>query len=178
MRKITSSLALIGLLAFQACEGPIGPVGPQGVQGEPGINILGTTYEVEIDFTQANEFSDIFNFPTRLEESDAVLVYRLVGVQNNRDVWRQLPQTYFFDEGVLMYNFDFTVADFAIFLDGPINYQNLGSQWRTDQVFRVIVVPSDFPRGRMDFSDYEAVTQWLGIEEKDFQKLPPKPKSN
>jgi hypothetical protein len=170
INKTTSIFALIMLMAFQACQGPIGPEGPQGEQGEPGVNILGTTYEVEVDFTAANEYTDVFNFPTRLEDSDGVLIYRLVGTEGNRDIWRQLPQTYFFQEGVLMYNFDFTVTDFAIFLDGPINYQNLANQWRIDQVFRVIVIPSDFPRNRIDFSDYEAVTQWLGIKEDDFQK--------
>lgn len=162
---------MIGFAAFQACEGPEGPVGPQG---EPGIVIVGTTYEVEIDFNTENDFLDIFDFPSKLEESDAVLVYRLSAVDNGRDVWRQLPQTYFFQEGVLMYNFDYTVDDFSIFLDGAIDLNALPTQWRTDQVFRVIVVPSDFPSSRIDYSDYEAVTKMLGIEDDDFQKVHPK----
>lgn len=171
MNKLTALFALVGLLVFQACTGPEGPMGPQGPEGLPGVDILGTTYEVEIDFTEANDFTDVFNFPNRLEESDAVLVYRLVGVDNNRDIWRQLPQTYFFQEGVLMYNFDYTITDFAIFLDGPIDYALLPDEWSRDQVFRVIVLPSDFPTSRIDFSNYEEVTKMLGISDEDFQKV-------
>lgn len=168
MKKLYYIFALIGLLAVQGCEGPIGPEGPQG---EPGIVIVGTTYEVEIDFATANDFSDLFDFPVKLEESDALLIYRLSAVSEGKDVWRQLPQTYFFQEGVLMYNFDYTVDDFSIFLDGAIDFAALPAQWRTDQVFRVIVVPSDFPASRIDYSNYDAVTAMLGITESDFQKI-------
>lgn len=149
----------------------MGPQGEQGVQGEPGIVIVGTTYEVELDFTADGQYSGLFEFPESLIESDAVLIYRLSAVDNGRDVWRQLPQTYFFNEGVLMYNFDYTVDDFSIFLDGAIDPTILPAQWVTDQIFRVIVVPSDFPSGRIDYSNYEAVTKMLGIEDADFQKI-------
>lgn len=174
MKKIFSIFTLIGLVAFQACEGPegpIGPQGPQGIEGEPGIVIVGTTYEVELDFTEENDYYGLFDFPTDLVDSDAVLVYRLSAVDNGKDVWRQLPQTYFFSEGVLMYNFDYTIEDFSIFLDGAIDFSTLPDQWDTDQVFRIIVVPSDFPESRIDYSNYEAVTKMLGIEEGDFQKI-------
>lgn len=59
----TLILALFGLLVFQSCEGPEGPQGIQGPEGEPGINIVGTTYEVEIDFTEANDYLDLLNSP-------------------------------------------------------------------------------------------------------------------
>lgn len=171
MKKIFSILILIGIVAFQACEGPIGPEGPQGPQGEPGVVIVGTTYEVDLDFTAENDYYGLFDFPEDLVDSDAVLVYRLTAVDEGKDVWRQLPQTYFFNEGVLMYNFDYTVEDFSIFLDGAIDFSTLPDQWDRDQVFRVIVVPSDFPDSRIDYSNYEAVTKMLGIEEGDFQKI-------
>ncbi|GAB3236017.1 collagen-like protein [Algoriphagus aestuariicola] len=177
MNKILTIFALIGLVAFQACEGPEGPMGPQGEQGvqgapgTPGVNIVGTTYEVDLDFTEEGQYSGLFEFPEALIESDAVLIYRLSAVDNGRDVWRLLPQTYFFSEGVLMYNFDYTIEDFSIFLDGAIDPTILPAQWTTDQIFRVIVLPSDFPEGRIDYSNYEAVTAMLGIEESDFQKL-------
>lgn len=171
MKKILTILALIGLAAFQACEGPEGPIGPEGPQGEPGIVIVGTTYEVELDFTAGEDYSGLFDFPSALEQSDAVLIYRLSGVDGGNDLWRQLPQTYFFNEGLLMYNFDYTINDFSIFLDGGIDPKNLPAQWVTDQIFRIIVVPSDFPSGRIDYSNYDAVTKMLGIEDKDFQKV-------
>jgi hypothetical protein len=158
-------------IGLYSCVGPEGPIGPVGPQGQPGINILGKTYEVDVNFTSQNDYIEVFNFPQRLEDSAGVLVYRLVGVENNRDIWRLLPQNYFFEEGVLIYNFDYSVADFAIFLDGPIAFSSLGDQWRINQVFRVIVVPSDFPNGRIDYSDYDTVTSSLGIEESDFVKM-------
>lgn len=171
MRKLTALFGLIGLIVFQACEGPVGPEGPIGPIGEPGINILGTTYEVEIDFSESNDFSDFFEFPQDLIESDAVLVYRLSGVDNGRDVWRILPQNYFFQEGVLIYNFDYTFADFSIFLDGPLDYSLLGAEWTDGQIFRIVVFPSDFPDGRIDYSDYEGTMKLLNIEENDFVRI-------
>lgn len=175
MNNILKNLSiLIIFFLIQSCEGPVGPEGPIGLQGQPGINILGTTYEVEIDFNAENDYLDLFNFPIQLEESDGVLVYRLVGVENNKDIWRLLPQTYFFEEGILMYNFDYSVSDFAIFMDGPISYSSLQEQWRLDQIFRIIVIPADFPSSKINYNDYEGVVKMLGLSESDFVKLEPR----
>lgn len=168
MNRFLTIFALIGMIAFQACEGPIGPEGPQG---EPGINILGTTFEIELDFNAANEYSNIRTLPFQLEESDAILVYRLSGADNNNDVWRLLPQTYFFDQGMLMYNFDYTKDDVSVFLDGTIAASALGTGWTDNQIFRVIVVPADFYQSRIDWTDYEGVTKLLGISDSDFVKI-------
>ena len=65
MKRILSIFALIGLVAFQACEGPegpIGPAGPQGEVGEPGVNIVSEVFEVETDFTKANNYEAVFDF--------------------------------------------------------------------------------------------------------------------
>lgn len=174
MRNIFLILTLIGFVAFQACEGPEGPIGPQG---EPGIVIVGTTYEVEIDFNAENDYMEINPFAEKLVDGDAVLVYRLSAIDNGRDVWRLLPQTYFFSDAVLMYNFDYTLDDHSIFIDGAVDPANLPDQWVNDQIFRIIVVPSDFPSGRIDYSNYEAVTAMLGITDEDFQRIPSKPKN-
>lgn len=177
MKKLLPFFSLAALLIFQGCEGPEGPAGlqgpqgQQGAQGESGFNFVGTTYEAEITFTAEDEFGGLFDFPEELVESDVILMYRLSGVDEDRAVWRQLPQTLFFDEGVLIYNFDFTVRDFSIFLDGPIDYTILGPEWTDNQIFRIVVVPSDFPDGRIDYSDYEAVVAWLDIEEQDFVRI-------
>lgn len=171
MNRLTAMLALVGLLFFQACTGPEGPVGPQGPEGLPGINILGSTYEVEVDFTAANEYEGLFTLPTPAEQSDVALVYVLWEVDNQTPIWRALPQTVFFPEGVLMYNFDFTRFDVRMFLDGPIDYSILGPEWTRDQLFRIVIVPSDFASSRINWTDYEAVTKMLGIKDSDFQKI-------
>lgn len=180
MKRLLSIFSLLALVVFQACEGPvgpegpIGPQGPQGIQGAPGqdgVNIVGTTYEAEANFSAENDYGEVFDFPEELFEGDVVLIYRLVGVFEDRPIWRQLPQTVFLEDGILMYNFDFTVLDFALFLDGTTDFSLLGPEWTDEQIFRIVVVPSDFPSGRIDFSDYEAVTTWLNIKEEDFVKI-------
>ena len=168
MFRYLSIFALIGLLAFQACEGPMGPQGPQG---EPGVTIVGEAFEVEVDFTSQNGYEGIFDFQPAILESDVVLAFIEWETSNNQSVWRALPQTVFFNEGVLMYNYDFTRADFRIFLDGPLNFSTLGPEWTQDQVFRIVVVPADFAGARIDWTDYEGVTRLLGLEEDDFYKL-------
>ena len=165
-------LALIGMFAFQACEGPMGPQGPQGPEGEPGITIVGEAFEVEVDFTSQNAYEAIFDFNPAIVESDVVLAYiQWEATANNQPVWRALPQNVFFNEGVLIYNYDFTQSDFRVFLDGPIDYASLGADWTQNQVFRIVVVPADFAGARIDWTDYEGVTKLLGIDEDDFVKL-------
>lgn len=174
MKKIFSILTLIGIVAFQACEGPegpIGPQGPQGIEGEPGVNIVSEVFEVTTDFSSENEFQAVFEFDPVLVESDVVLAFIEWERAGQTPIWRALPQTVFFEEGVLMYNYDFTNADFRLFLDGPLDYSLLGPEWREDQKFRIVVVPGDFAGNRIDLTNYEAVTEMLGIEEADFQKV-------
>lgn len=171
MNRYLTIFALIGLLAFQACEGPMGPPGPEG---EPGVTIVGEAFEVEVDFTAQNGYEGIFDFQPAILESDVVLAFIEWETSNNQSVWRALPQTVFFNEGVLMYNYDFTRSDFRIFLDGPINFSTLGQEWTQDQVFRIVVVPADFAGARIDWTDYEGVTRLLGLEENDFYKLKPR----
>lgn len=174
MKKILTIFALMGLAAFQACEGPegpIGPVGPQGEQGEPGVNIVSEVFEVTTDFTAENDFQAVFEFDPAIVESDVVLAFIQWERSGETPIWRALPQTIFFESGVLIYNHDFTSSDFRIFLDGPLDYSLLGPDWTQDQTFRIVVVPGDFAGARIDFTDYDAVTKMLGIEEDDFQTV-------
>lgn len=189
MRKLTSIFGLAIFMAFQACEGPIGPEGPQGQQGlqgpqgqpgapgAPGVNIVGTTYQAAVDFTQEDGWEALLEFPEELVESDVVLTYILWDVVEERPIWRAVPQTVFFQDGALVYNFDFTQTDIRLFLEGNIDFGTLEEVWTKDQVFRIVVVPSDFPDSRIDFTNYEAVTKMLGITDSDFQKIEVKKKN-
>ena len=167
-------LALFGMFVFQACEGP---EGPQGIPGEPGVNILGTTYEVEMDFTSANNYGEFFDFTEPLVDGDALLVYMLEEspLAEGTFGWRLLPQTFYFDEGILVYNFDYTLEDFSIFMDdSPIDFSQLDPYYTTDVVFRVVVVPSDLISARIDYTDYEATMDLLNISDDDFVRIEPK----
>lgn len=175
MKRFTTIFSLIALIGFQACEGPVGPQGPIGPQGEDGITIVGEAFEVEVDFTAANDYKEIYEFDPEIYDSDVVLIYIQWEQDNGTPIWRPLPQTVFFQEGVLMYNYDFTRFDFSVFLDGPLDYSLLGDDWTQNQLFRVVIVPADFSTtARIDYADYDAVTKMLGIEEDDFVRLSPK----
>lgn len=177
MRKISTVFGLLFILIFQACEGPPGPPGLPGVDGVDGVNVVAEVFEVELDFTAQNDFQEVFQFDPPIITSDVVLVFIEWEKDGTTPIWRALPQTVFFDEGVLIYNYDFTSKDFRLFLDGPMDYATLGTEWRMDQIFRVIVVPGDFSSSRIDFTNYEAVTKLLGLEDGDFKRIELKKKN-
>jgi hypothetical protein len=90
---------------------------------------------------------------------------------NGNTIWRLLPQTVFFDEGVLVYNFDFSRVDFAIFLETTFDPALLSNSWTRNQRFRIVIIPADFGSARIDYNDYEGVMDLLQLSEKDFVKL-------
>ncbi|PZX50230.1 hypothetical protein [Algoriphagus chordae] len=176
MRNInTLLLALFGLVIFQSCEGP---EGPQGIPGEPGINIVGTTFEVTANFTNENNYAEVFDFTEPLVDGDALLVYMLEESPAfpGTFAWRLTPQTFYLEEGILVYNYDYTVDDFSIFLDNsPINFSTLDPYYTTGLEFRAVVIPSDLAtNARVDYSDYEATMKLLNISENDFVRIEPK----
>jgi hypothetical protein len=170
MKKLLAiSLSLFGILFFQACEGP---VGPPGLDGLDGVNIVSRVIEVEVNFTQANNYIEKLMFDQANIESDVVLAFIEWEIDGGNSVWRALPQTVFFNEGgVLIYNYDFSKVDFRLFLDGAIDPATLGDEWRLNQLFRVIVVPGDYASNRIDFTNYEAVTAMLGLKDEDFKRI-------
>ena len=149
-----------------ACQGPEGPMGPAGEDGEI---IASKAFEIEVDFTEANNYAHLEPYGFNVLSSDVTLVYALWGAENGKDIWRLLPQQVFFEEGLLQYNFDFTDVDVNIFLDATFQLSILESQWTTDQVFRVVVVPADLV-GRPNYTDYEATMKRFNLSDKDFQK--------
>ncbi len=168
MKKIFAIYGFLGVLVFQACEGPPGLPGETGADG---INIVAEVFEVELDFTAQNDYSEVFKFEPVIIESDVVLVFIEWEKEGTSPIWRALPQTVFFDQGVLIYNYDFSRKDFRLFLDGPMDYATLGPEWKMDQVFRVIVIPGDYGSSRLDLTNYDAVTQLLGLKDEDFKRI-------
>ncbi|MCW5910490.1 MAG: hypothetical protein KIT62_05420 [Cyclobacteriaceae bacterium] len=157
---------LLVLALGAACEGPEGPAGPPG---EDGSIIASKAFEIQVDFTEANNYAHLEPYGFNVLSSDVTLVYALWGKENGKDIWRLLPQQVFFEEGLMQYNFDFTDVDVNIFLDATFPLSLLGNEWVTDQVFRVVVVPADLV-GRANYADYHATMKNLGIREEDFQK--------
>ncbi|WP_040669768.1 hypothetical protein [Nitritalea halalkaliphila] len=160
----------LGFMVVAACEGPAGPPGLEGPPGPPGGLLLAEVEEIVVNFNEENDFTVVRDpadspiFP--IEDSDVVLFYLLWETTNDTpplDIWRPVPQNIFFPEGVLVYNADFTREDYSVFLEGTINPLLLGPEFTQNQVFRVVVLPSQFlTNGRIDVNDYDAVMKLIG----------------
>lgn len=188
MKKVILFASIIVSAFFVSCQGPVGPEGleglpgQQGPKGDPGVNILGSVFDIEGTFNTGNDYRIYFEFPTdKIEvfESDAVLVYRLwetVTVDNETlPVWRLLPQTQFLPQGALQYNFDHTFLDVSVFIDTQFDRTTLEPRWTQNQTFRVVVLPADFAKAarmskNIDFSDYNELKELLQLEGRTIEK--------
>ena len=86
-----------------------------------------------------------------------MLVYLLWEVdEDNREIWRLLPQGVFTPDGLLQYNFDHTQFDASVFLEAEFNLNLLGPSYLENWIARVVVVPAN-TIGRIDYNDYDAV---------------------
>ena len=164
MKKILT-LLFVSTFLFTACEGPQGPPGFDGFDG--GL-IVSSAFEIEIDFSPANNYEFFEDYGFQVFPSDVTLVYILWDVQNGQDIWRLLPQNVEFPDGLLIYNFDFTQTDVRIFLDGSTNFDLLGPEWTQNQVFRVVVVPADNVDG-VDVSNLDLVMQANNLQTFDLR---------
>lgn len=161
MKKLLSLVCLFAL--FSACEGDQGPPGVPGLNGLDGGLIVSSAFEIEIDFNAGNNYEFFEPYGFDVFPSDVTLVYILWEVDNGQEIWRLLPQNVFFEEGVLIYNYDFTRDDVRFFLDGTINFGILDPSYTQNQVFRVVVVPADNIDG-VDISNLNSVMQVNQIE--------------
>lgn len=155
MKSIINALIILMITGLLSCisdnVGPTGPMGPQGPQGNEGPKgDSGFVFEFEqVDFT-GPDYEVFLPFPDDFESlnSDVALVYLLWDVVDldgvDTEVWRQIPQTILTNEGVLQYNFDFTMGDVRLFLDADFDLALLGAMDTDDWVVRIVIVPGDF----------------------------------
>ena len=166
MRRITLLFAVIGMISLQSCTVHDTPA-QQVITNNN--TILATTYEYTRSFTTANNFSTLITFPQTIYPSDMALVYRLSGSANGTDVWKLLPETYYTSTGALdfRYDFDFTQYDASIYMDG-FDLASVTAAYRTNQVLRIVIVPSNFGNKtatKIDYNDYNAVAKAFNIDE-------------
>ncbi len=161
MKKLINLGFLLFIITLISCEGPMGP---PGVPGNDGDSLIGTIFEYQGDFRKENNYELFFDFPGDFEiyDTDVVLVYILWDVIDVNgvatDLWRLLPQTVVLDDGVLQYNFDYTVLDVRFFLEGTTDFNNLLPGETDNQVFRIAVLPADFiAKKSIDINDYNAI---------------------
>lgn len=161
--KTKISILSILFILITACEGDPGPQGP------PGVNILGQVFEVTVDFSPANNYQVLVEFPQDIEvfESDVVMVYLLETEISDSsgpiDVWTPLPQSFFFDNGSeLVYNFNHTFLDVSLFLDGNTNLNTIPFEFIDDKEFRIAILPADFANNpNVDLYDYMSIQKQL-----------------
>ncbi len=148
MKNILLFLALSSTILFTSCEGDPGPPGPPG---EDGGLFFAQVFEANVDF-QYNSSQNIYEtsfieFPFEVFESDVVLVYRYVETVDTFDVWTQLPQSIFYQDGtgdIFQYNFNHTFVDVQFTIEGNFDLTNIDSFYVNDQIFRIAVVPAEF----------------------------------
>lgn len=163
MKTITAILFLLTAVLITSCEGPMGPPGLDGLDGD---NMIGTVFEIEGDFTPQNNYMLYYQFPANFKvyDGDIVLVYILWEISGGTDVWRLLPQTVVLDDGILQYNFDYTINDVQIFLEGTTDFNRLRPAETDDQIFRIAVLPAAFAQNKsIDVTDLDVVMKSLNI---------------
>jgi len=189
MNKFSTILGAVIVFVFAACEGPQGPPGYDGLDGLDGQDgldgIQGQVVEVPgvyFDYIPENNlfsalitFSDITDFD--VYEADAVLVYRHNGTVplndgSNANLWTQIPQNYFLEDGTIQYVFEHTYVDLELFIDGNFDLSGLSTDFTDDQLFRIVFVPSEFAQSAdFDASNIDNVMSKLNINEGEVMKL-------
>ena len=167
MKKITLILVFIGMITLQSCEGPEGPPGRDGFTVEAEVIEVGN-----VNFTPQNNFEfQIFLNPPILP-ADKILIYRLIDVDGGQDVWKLCPEYIFFNDGTLShaYNYDFTRSDVLFYMEG-FDLAGLSPAVRTNQIFRVVIIPGYGSNFRMDFSNYDQVMSMLGLSEANVKPI-------
>lgn len=180
MKKITLALGAFLALFIISCEGPEGLEGLPGRDGQNGIDgpsFEAAAFEIDIDMvlnTDLNRYEfagEPYPSDITLIADDVVLMYRLEEVNNGLDVWRQLPQPFFSDEGLLYYNFDFTLNDYGIFVEPEFDAAIIPTDLVLGQVFRIVIIPANLGTSKVDKSNLSAVLSSLGIEEEDIKRI-------
>ena len=161
MKKITLFLVFIGMMALQSCE--VTEVYDDAPRNE--------VFEVTTSFNSNNNYSRLVVFDPPIYSSDSVLVYHLYDTVNGEDVWKLMPQTYYFsDGGELDFNFDYTRYNVNIFLSANFSLGTLPSSWTQDQTFRIAIIPANFAT-TVNKNNIDAVMSALKVNKSEIQKI-------
>lgn len=164
MKKIITLLAVVGMFSLQSCTTT---TDTNYVDNDT----ISEVFEVTTSFNLTNNYSKTVLLNPPIFTSDVVLVYRLAGTYQGRDVWKLLPETHYFNDGTMDfgYDFDFTTNDVNIFMVGN-DLLTVTDQYRLNQVLRIVIVPGSFATS-FDTSNYAAVISALNINENQIQKI-------
>lgn len=160
MKKFTLILAVVGMITLGSCS-----TNNDNVDNDT-ISEVFRFYNV--DFLP-NDYSVVLEYPHAIYNSDMVLVYRLSGTFNGDDVWKLLPESYYFDDGTLdlRYDNDFTIFNAEVHLEG-YDLAGVSNAFKLNQTLRVVVIPGYFVGNKtntVDFKDYKAVVKAFHIDD-------------
>lgn len=172
MRKITLFLALIGMITLSSCTVEETTVVDNGYDSDTISEVWEYT---NVDFHNGNGYTVFLDFPHTIYTSDMVLVYRLADFGSAGDVWKLLPETYYFNDGTVDFGYDndFTIYDAKINMFG-YDLPGLNDAFKFDQIFRVVVIPGYFGNrmsSQIDFNNYEEVANYFNISEGSVIKI-------
>ena len=158
MKKITLILAFIGMITMQSCT-----VNEDNQNPIDNDTISEVWEYTNVNF-QPNSYSVILSYPRSIYTSDMVLVYRLSGQFQGEDIWKLQPETFFFDDGTLdfEYNFNFTRFDAEVYMNG-FDLQTVSNQYRLNQVFS--------KKGILKNKEYKEVIKTLNIDESKIKRI-------
>lgn len=176
MRKITLFLALIGMISLNSCTIEETRVVDGGYNYDS--DTISEVWEyTNVDFYSGNGYSVLLDFPHTTYTSDMILVYRLADYGSAGDVWKLLPETYYFNDGTVDFGYenDFTIYDAQINMFG-YDLVGLNDAYKFDQIFRVVVVPGYYGNKissskEIDVNDYNAVIEHFDIDNSKVLKI-------
>lgn len=170
MKKITLLLVFIGMITLQSCT-------VNEVRDDYDNDTISEVFEYSnVNFVGSNGYSALLTFPHATYTSDMVLVYRLADYGSAGDVWKLLPETYYFSDGTLDFGYDndFTRYDAQVNLFG-YDLPNLSNAYKLNQVIRVVVIPAYFGNksaaGKLDFEDYNSVKEYYKLDTAKVTKI-------
>lgn len=164
MKKFTLILAFIGMITLQSCN----------TNDDIDNDTIAEVFEYSNVNFLPNNYTVLLEYPHPIFTSDMVLVYRLSDITNQGDdIWKPLPETFYFDDGTLdfRYDFNFTQFDAEVYMDG-FDLAGLSSSVRLNQVLRVVVIPAFLGKtNSVDLNDYNAVVKAYNIDENKIIKV-------
>jgi len=165
MKRTISILALFSVL-LTACEGE---PGPPGLNGQDALRAESFDKIVDFEYFDDSGLQKTFiNLPFDLNDSEAVLIYRLEDVVNigglPTNAWSLLPQNFFLEDGnIIQYIFNHTFSDVELLIDGNFDLSTLDPGFTQNQRFRVVILPASLING-VDTSDLNTVMALGNIE--------------
>lgn len=170
MKRIFLLLTVVAMTALTGCSNDDDRVDN---------DTIAEVFEIRnVNFNAVGEYGIFYDLIPQIYTSDMILVYRLSGNSGGNDVWKQLPDTVLFEDGTwLDYNFDFTVNDINIYMNGNFDL-SLEPAFTNNQLFRVVIIPGYLSNksasaSSVDLSDYNAVVRAYGIDDTKIGVLSP-----